>query len=110
MSEKPARQVCLSPSTLSSVAAILFCLCLLVATPAEVRAATPGLPFTEDFTDASLRDDDGTNANWSTEEQALILAWRQRIYGAFGPGLALSLIHISEPTRHDSGSRMPSSA
>ena len=26
------------------------------------------------------------------------------------PGYALSLIHISEPTRHDSGSRMPSSA
>ena len=25
-------------------------------------------------------------------------------------GLTLSLIHISEPTRHDSGSRMPSSA
>ena len=24
--------------------------------------------------------------------------------------MALSLIHISEPTRHDSGSRMPSSA
>ena len=26
------------------------------------------------------------------------------------PELGLSLIHISEPTRHDSGSRMPSSA
>ena len=25
-------------------------------------------------------------------------------------GVTLSLIHISEPTRHDSGSRMPSSA
>ena len=30
--------------------------------------------------------------------------------GGTGVAVGLSLIHISEPTRHDSGSRMPSSA
>jgi hypothetical protein len=52
------------------------------------RAATPGLPFTEDFSDTALRDSNLTNANWSTDEQALVLAWRRAQYGAFGPGLA----------------------
>ncbi len=41
------------------------------------RVATPGLPFTEAFADTSLRDTSLTNANWSTEEQALVLAWRR---------------------------------
>ena len=34
----------------------------------------------------------------------------KRIEATNGAVNALSLIHISEPTRHDSGSRMPSSA
>ena len=50
--------------------------------------ATPGLPFIEDFTDTTLRDAAQTTANWSTEEQALMLAWQERHYGAFGAGLA----------------------
>jgi len=53
---------------------------------AEPSAAVPGLPFTEDFTDTALRDADGTNANWSTDEEALILNWRE-VYGFFDPGL-----------------------
>ncbi len=32
-----------------------------------VSAATPGLPFTEDFSDTSLRDAAGTTANWDTD-------------------------------------------
>ena len=31
--------------------------------------------FVEDFTDTTLRDDALTDANWSTTEQALLLAW-----------------------------------
>lgn len=41
-------------------------------------AATPGLPFTEDFSSADLRDDARTTANWSTDEQAVYLAWASR--------------------------------
>ncbi|MBN2257498.1 MAG: VCBS repeat-containing protein, partial [Anaerolineaceae bacterium] len=59
---------------------------LLVSTPGS--ASAPGLPFTEDFSDTSLRDADGTTANWSTVEQALILNWRETRYGAFAPGLS----------------------
>ena len=55
--------------------------------PYTVCAATPGLPFTEDFSDTALRDSSRTNANWSTQEQALTLAWRRAQFGAFGPGL-----------------------
>ncbi len=51
------------------------------------RAATPGLPFTEDFADTVLRDSSLTNANWSTDEQALVLAWRRVQYGAFAPDM-----------------------
>ena len=51
------------------------------------RYAAPGLPFTEDFTDTALRDADETNANWSTDEEALVLNWRQAQYGVFDPGL-----------------------
>jgi large repetitive protein len=39
---------------------------------------TPGLPFTEDFSTTTLRDEALTNANWSPEEQAVYLAWSQR--------------------------------
>ncbi len=54
--------------------------------PSAEQASVPGLPFTEDFTDTALRDADGTNANWSTDEEALILNWRQAQYGVFDPG------------------------
>ena len=30
---------------------------------------------------------DQTNANWSAEQQALLLAWRDKRFGAFGPGV-----------------------
>ncbi|MCP3982193.1 MAG: hypothetical protein GY716_23035 [bacterium] len=54
--------------------------------PAETAgAATPGLPFTEEFSDNTLRDDAGTNANWSTDEQQLILGWKARRYGTLFP-------------------------
>ena len=51
-----------------------------------VGAATPGLPFTEDFSDTDLRDDDLTNADWSTEEQAVYLSWREAHYDSLGSG------------------------
>ncbi len=52
-----------------------------------VTSSTPGLPFTEDFVDTTLRDETNTNANWSTEEGALILNWRRAQYGVFEVGL-----------------------
>jgi hypothetical protein len=52
-------------------------------------AATPGLPFTEDFADTDLRDDDGTNANWSTDQQALVLAWKRKA-APWSPGAAIA--------------------
>ena len=60
---------------------------LLLATPGN-RAATPGLPLIEDFSDANLRDDAQTFADWSTAEQALLLSRRAKRFGAFGPGVA----------------------
>ena len=61
---------------------------LLLASIASVSAplsyaATAGLPFTEDFSATNLRDSSQTFANWSTEEQALILAWKNARFGAF---------------------------
>ena len=53
----------------------------------EVWAGTPGLPFTEDFDNADLKDWNKTNANWSSEEQHLAMAWRQVRYGAFGTSI-----------------------
>ena len=44
------------------------CYCQDTLARPAARAATPGLPFSEDFADASLRDDSLTNANCSTEE------------------------------------------
>ena len=43
------------------------------------RAAEPGLPFTEDFADAGLKDAGGTTANWSVEERAVYLQWRDHV-------------------------------
>jgi len=57
---------------------------LMISIPAHfASAATPGLPFTEDFIDTSLRDAANTTANWDTAEQALTLNQRRPIYGAF---------------------------
>jgi hypothetical protein len=70
------------------IGVLLLVLSLGNVAPPTARAATPGLPFTEDFSDTNLRDSSLTNANWSTEEQALVLAWRRAQHGAFGPGLA----------------------
>jgi len=74
-------------SRLFLIAALLLGLSLGATPRPTVRAATPGLPFTEDFADTDLRDGDLTNADWSTEEQTLVLAWRRARFGALGPGL-----------------------
>jgi len=74
-------------SRLFLIAALLLGLSLGTTPRPTVRAATPGLPFTEDFAYTDLRDGSLTNANWSTDEQALVLAWRHARYGAFGPGV-----------------------
>ncbi|MFC1495505.1 beta strand repeat-containing protein, partial [Thermodesulfobacteriota bacterium] len=64
--------------------------------PAGVsNAADPGLPFTEDFIDTNLKDSTKTNANWSTDDQAVYLAWRKQIYGA-----------LADPDIWDIGSEM----
>jgi hypothetical protein len=47
----------------------------LLLTAGSSQAATPGLPFTEDFSDTNLRDANLTSANWSTDEQAVYSAW-----------------------------------
>ncbi|MBN1674572.1 MAG: DUF2341 domain-containing protein [Kiritimatiellae bacterium] len=49
-------------------------------------AATPGLPFTEDFTTGDLADTNSTTANWSTDAQRVRLAWRHAWYGVFAGG------------------------
>ncbi len=62
--------------------ALLFC-CLLFSVE-----ATAALPYTENFSDTTLRDSGATTANWSTKEQAVLLAWREKQFGVFGAGLA----------------------
>ncbi|MDT8410689.1 MAG: VCBS repeat-containing protein [Wenzhouxiangellaceae bacterium] len=62
----------LSFSTLALTGALI----LLAASPPP--AATAGLPLTEDFSTTDLRDDALTSADWSTEEQAVFLAWSTR--------------------------------
>ncbi len=54
---------------------------VLLATPGH-RAATPGLPFVEDFADTSLRDSGATHASWF---QDLRHAERGRRCGSFSP-------------------------
>jgi hypothetical protein len=50
---------------------------------ATLQAASPGLPFKEDFADTALRDPALTTAHWDTDsEQLLLAAWRRQ-YGAF---------------------------
>ncbi len=50
--------------------------------PTLLHAATPGLPFTEDFSASNLKDPNLTKAAWSTDEQKVYLAWRQARYNA----------------------------
>ena len=38
-------------------------------------AATPGIPFTEDFSDTSLRNGPNTFGTWSAQEQAAYLSF-----------------------------------
>ena len=50
----------------------------------DAAAATPGLPFTEDFAADNLKDP-GTTATWSTAQQQVYLAWslsHQNVFGA----------------------------
>ena len=62
-----------------------FLLCFSLS---QSQAATPGLPFTEDFSDTNLKSSN-TTANWSTNHQLLRQSNRQRrhglIYGLSGP-------------------------
>jgi hypothetical protein len=48
-------------------------LIVLIVVSHPCLSAVPGLPFVEDFTDTALRGT-ATTADWSTVEQALILA------------------------------------
>ncbi|MFC1839598.1 FG-GAP-like repeat-containing protein [Thermodesulfobacteriota bacterium] len=75
---------------------VFFILCLFYSITV-LNAAEPGLPFTEDFIDTNLQDSTKTNANWSTKDQAVYLAWRQQIYGA-----------LSDPIIWNIGSEMDS--
>ena len=73
----------------SSVLILSMVLSLVaVAVPASgpASAASPGLPFTEDFSDTDLRDDNFTDADWSAEEQAVYLAWKEAHYDSLGSG------------------------
>jgi hypothetical protein len=65
--------------------ATVLAVCLAPAPPAG--AATPGLPFTEDFSDTDLQDESQTEAVWSTSLQALLLPQARRMFAPFGPGL-----------------------
>jgi hypothetical protein len=47
-------------------------------------AATPGLPFTEDFAADTLKDP-ATTATWSTAERQVYLAWSKARHNVFGP-------------------------
>ena len=65
----------LTPMGMRSIALVLS---LVMGFPAA-WAASPGLPFTENFTDSSLQDSLQTNANWSPEQQAVYLQWRDHV-------------------------------
>ncbi len=70
------------------LACALLALYALSQGPTPLHAATPGLPFTEDFSAADLKDPVKTNANWSTDEQKVYLAWRQSRYNAMSAPVA----------------------
>jgi len=59
----------------------------LLAVSSFARAAEPGLPFTEDFTDTNLMDAEKTNATWDTDQGAIFLGSKQRRFGVFSSEL-----------------------
>ena len=63
-------------SILGLLLSVLFFSCV-------VWAATTGLPFTDDFVDANLRDDVKTTADWNTDEGILRLEKQHRQFGPF---------------------------
>ncbi len=63
--------------TLRTCAACVVWLLIRALAGAPVYAAIPGLPFSEDFSDANLRDNAHTTVDWSVTGQALVLEWRQ---------------------------------
>jgi predicted nucleotidyltransferase len=82
------------------IAALLLGLNLGATPRPTARAATPGLPFVEDFADDTLRDASLTNTDWSTDEQALLLAWRRAQYGPFEAGLTGTNISADAHSTH----------
>jgi hypothetical protein len=62
---------------LLGAAEMLFC-------RGTAQAATPGLPFTENFASDNLKDP-GTTATWSTAERQVYLAWGKAQHNVFGP-------------------------
>ncbi|MFC1505138.1 FG-GAP-like repeat-containing protein, partial [Thermodesulfobacteriota bacterium] len=64
------------------IAILIFAFSISLLSVVSSHAATPGLPFTEDFSDMNLMDATKTNATWSTDEQEIYLAWRKQLYGA----------------------------
>jgi len=61
------------------------------------QAASPGLPFTEDFADVALRDPALTTANWDTGSEQLLLASWQQQYGSF-EGVAGTAVGTAQDT------------
>jgi hypothetical protein len=68
--------------TLLAILCLISSLLLPLAS-LTARAAAPGLPFTEDFYDDSLRDGSHTTANWTSDMPGLLLATSDPRYGAF---------------------------
>ena len=62
---------------------ILFFISLLLLLVQCLFAATPGLPFTEDFSSDAFIDKTKTTAAINAEEQAVRLAWAKRQYGVY---------------------------
>ncbi len=70
---------------------------VLMVSSVGVYAVEAGMPFTEDFADTASRNSALTNANWSTEEQALFLAWRAA--ESAGTGNELDIDDLTDDTR-----------
>jgi len=78
-------------------AVVVLAACLSCALCGTLWAATPGLPFTEDFSDHALKDAALTNADWSTQEQQVRLAWHKAQYNhPFGAGTTASDVTSDE--------------
>jgi hypothetical protein len=79
------------PARLSALVALLPCLAAAGAID-TAEAATPGLPFIEDFSSDNLKDSRST-ATWSTAERQVHLAWqksRQTASGVASIGVDIS--------------------